>query len=58
MFKATKLNRRLLHKFSEDVAEDRGGENSEQRQVRASLLFGAGVGEPGVEVLSGMRVEK
>lgn len=58
MFKARKLIRRLLHEFTEDVGEDRGGANREQGQVRASLLFGAGESEPGVEALSGMRVEE
>lgn len=42
MFKARKLIRRLLHEFTEVVGEDGGGANSEQGQVRASLLFRVG----------------
>lgn len=40
------------------VGENWGGADSEQGQVRASPLFGAGEGEPGVEALSGQIVEE
>lgn len=56
--KAGILVRRVLHKSTVAVGENRGGVDSEQGQVRASPLSGAGDGEPGVEALSGQIVEE
>lgn len=58
MFKAEKLVRRLLQKCMVGEGEDWRGAHSEQGQVRASSLSGAGEGDPRVEALSGTTVEE